>query len=135
MENNEITFALGNYIINPLPDTLDEDTAEYYPFPDLDDFIPYKFMKIDEVKKQATIDAIRLFDDLYKKNKFLILPSDSDGSAESGYFEYINLIKVALDDLEEIEDRLTALMNGDDNTDASVLDYIYTEFKTDILSD
>lgn len=135
MVDREVTFALGNYIVNPLPDIKEDDATEYYPLPDLDDFIPYKFMTIDEVKKQASIDAIKLFDDLYKKNNFLILPSDSDNSAEMGYFEFINILKIATDELEELEDRLTALINGDDTTDASVLDYVYTEFKTDILSD
>ena len=135
MENREITFALGNYIVNPLPDIKEDDENEYYPFEDLDEFIPYKFMTIDEVKKQATIDALKIFDDLYNKNNFLILPGDSDGSAETGYFEFTNILENAIEDLEELEDRLTALMNGDDTTGVMVSEYVYTKFKTDILSD
>lgn len=135
MENREITFALGNYIVNPLPDIKEDGENEYYPFEDLDEFIPYKFMTIDEVKKQATIDALKIFDDLYNKNNFLIQPGDSDGTAELGYFEFTNILQNAIDDLEELEDRLTALINGDDTTGVTVSDYVYTEFKKDILSD
>lgn len=132
MDEYNITYALGNYVVNPLPDVKEEDNEYYYNLDDFDEITPYKLLTIQEIKKQAALDAIRMFDVMYKNNNFLILPDDV---GEKGlYYQYINSIEISLDNLEQLEIRLMSIINGY-LTDESILDYAYIEFENDITSE
>lgn len=134
MDEYNITYALGNYVINPLPDVKEEDSEYYSNLEDFDEITPYKLLTIQEIRRQAALDAIGIFDVLYKNDKFLILPGDSDGSAATGYSEYINFIETSITDLDDLEVRLSSIINGY-LTDESVLSYAYVEFENDITSE
>ncbi len=101
---------------------------------DFEEITPYKLLTIQEIKKQAALDAMRIFDIMYKNNKFLILPGDSDGSAILGYSEYIELIENNIIDLDNLEVKLMSIINGY-ITDETPLDYTYIEFENDITSE
>jgi|688.fasta_scaffold486966_1 hypothetical protein len=134
MDEYNITYALGNYVINPLPDVKEEGGEYYSALDDFEEITPYKLLTIQEIKKQAALDAMRIFDIMYKNNKFLILPGDSDGSAILGYSEYIELIENNIIDLDNLEVKLMSIINGY-ITDETPLDYTYIEFENDITSE
>jgi hypothetical protein len=133
MDEYNITYALGNYVINPLPDIKEEDSEYYSAVDDFESITPYKLLTIQEIKKQAALDAMRIFDIMYKKNKFLILPDDS-GTPSAIYFDYISLIKTHTDDLDNLEIKLMSIINGY-ISDETPLDYTYIEFENDITSE
>ena len=132
MDETEISYSLGNFVINPLPDVKEEDSEYYSSLDDFESINPYKLLTIQEIKKQAALDALAIFDIIYKNDKFLILPDDV---GEKGlYYQYINSIEINLDNLEQLETRLMSIINGY-LVDESILDYVYTEFKNDITSE
>lgn len=131
MDEYNITYALGNYVINPLPDVKDESTGYYTPLDEIGEIVPYKFMTIEEVKRQAMVDAMRIFDDLYKNNNFLILPDDN-GYPDAMYFEYNNLVETAFETLEGLELIFSSIINGTNLAEIVASDYLYTEFSTDV---
>lgn len=134
MDEYNITYALGNYVVNPLPDVKEEDSEYYYNLDDFDEITPYKLLTIQEIKKQAALDAIRMFDTMYNDDKFLILPGDSDGSAKNMYYDYIQFIETGIQDLDDLEVRLNSIV-GEYITDESILNYTYTEFENDLKSE
>lgn len=134
MDETEISYALGNFVINPLPDVKEEDSEYYSALDDFQEITPYKLLTIQEIKKQAALDAMRIFDTMYKNNKFLLLPGDSDGSSSLVYEEYIQLIENNIIDLDNLEVKLMSIINGY-ITDETPLDYAYIEFENDITSE
>jgi hypothetical protein len=134
MNEYNITYALGNYVINPLPDIKEEDSEYYSAVDDFESITPYKLLTIQEIKKQAALDAMRIFDIMYKNDKFLLLTGDSDGSSLTYYSEYIDLIETHTQDLDNLEIKLMSIINGY-ISDETPLDYTYIEFENDITSE
>lgn len=135
MTNSDITDSLGNYIINPLPDIEDEDSGDYYVHPDLSEEVFFGTMDIQEIKRQSMIDAMEMFEAIYNNNNFLIGLGDSRDTGQLDYVFYTSLIEGALQNLDELEQIIQAIVYGNNETEISILDYLYTDFKTDILSD
>ena len=134
-----ILEALGGYIINPLPDIKEEDSEDYYVYPDLAEETPFPIMDIQEIKRQAMQDAFRIFETLYENNKFLLYVGDSgDGvdittpNLDQSFDEYMFNINQTIMNLEETDQILSAIINGFNESEISIMDYLYPNFEEDI---
>lgn len=127
MDEESVLYALGNYVISPLPDVKEENSPYFTTFEEIDSVIPYKIMTINEARQQAKLNALRIFKRIYDNDLFLITPDDS-GGAEGNYSDYISAMDQSLLDLEEMESQLNAIIQGY-APEESMVDYLYTEFE------
>lgn len=127
MDEQSVLYALGNYVISPLPDVKEDNSPYFTTYEEIDAVIPYKIMTINEARQQAKLNALRIFKSIYDNDLFLIT-SDDAGTAEGGYSDYTSAIDQSLLDLEEMESQLNAIIQGN-APEESMIDYLYTEFE------